>query len=385
MSSKREHLFQETQRLRLGDYIQCSTVNNRDLKYGFEYIVGVSNDGKFTAPKGNPTNVNLKPYKIVSNGAFVYNPSRLDLGSIAYRTDGLCIVSHLYVVFYLNEQGRKRIIPEYLFMYLRRKEFYREVSFRNFGSQRPEFNFYDISEILIPLPDISIQQKYVNVYNAMLANQLVYESGLEDLKLTCDAYIDKLRHELIQEPIGQYIEMSSRKNDDLIYSINDVRGISIEKRFITTKADMTGVSLKNYCVLLPEEFAYVTVTSRNGQKISLAHNGSEDTYLCSSSYVVFMVKNKEKLLPSYLSIFFNRTEFDRYSRFHSWGSARETFDWSDMCDVKIPIPDIKIQQYIVNIYTVYQLRREINEQLKAQIKDICPIMIKGSIEEATNA
>ena len=81
-------------------------------------------------------------------------------------------------------------------------------------------------------------------------------------------------------------------------------------------------------------------------------------------------------------MFFNRTEFDRYARFHSWGSARETFTWDDLIRVKIPIPDTKIQQSIVNIYNVYNKRKEINEKLKAQIKEICPILIKGSIEEA---
>ena len=79
---------------------------------------------------------------------------------------------------------------------------------------------------------------------------------------------------------------------------------------------------------------------------------------------------------------FERSEFNRYSRFNSWGSARETFDWEEMCDVRIPVPDIEIQQDIVNIFKVYNTRKDINEKLKAQIKDICPILIKGSIEEA---
>lgn len=79
---------------------------------------------------------------------------------------------------------------------------------------------------------------------------------------------------------------------------------------------------------------------------------------------------------------FERSEFNRYSRFNSWGSARETFDWEEMCDVRIPVPDIKIQQDIVNIFKAYNVRKDINEKLKAQIKDICPILIKGSIEEA---
>ena len=112
----------------------------------------MNNEGIFTSPKGNPEGVNLKPYKIVNNGAFVYNPSRLDLGSIAYRTEGMCIVSHLYIVFYLNETGKQKIDPTYLYMYFRRSEFYREVRFRNFGSQRPEFNFNDMSEIIMPSP-----------------------------------------------------------------------------------------------------------------------------------------------------------------------------------------------------------------------------------------
>lgn len=118
-------------------------------------------------------------------------------------------------------------------------------------------------------------------------------------------------------------------------------------------------------------------------KISLAFNNGEDTYICSSSYIVFRVKDKNQLLPAYLSMLLERGEFNRYARFHSWGSARETFDWDEMCDVQIPVPDITVQQYIVNIYIVYQLRKEVNEQLKAQIKDLCPILIKGSIEEAS--
>ena len=349
-------------------------------------VSGVNRDKEFFEPS-KQVGTDTSKYKVVPPNYFACNLMHVGrdvvLPVALNHTNHKKIVSPAYTVFKVIDN--EKLLRDYFFIMLKSSERDRYFWFHTDSSVRDGMSWEDFCNLEIELPPLPIQQKYVNVYNAMLANQRVYESGLEDLKLICDAYIDKLRHELIQEPIGQYIEMSSQKNDDLIYSVNDVRGISIEKRFITTKADMTGVSLKNYSVILPDEFAYVTVTSRNGEKLSLAHNGSEDTYLCSSSYVVFLVNNKEKLLPSYLSIFFNRTEFDRYSRFHSWGSARETFNWSDMCDVKIPVPDIKIQQYIVNIYTVYQLRREINEQLKAQIKDICPILRKGSIEEATNA
>lgn len=366
-------------KIRLGDYIIRSTQNNRDLKYGVELISGVTSQGVFAIPKGDPIDVNLKPYKIVNNGAFVYNPTRLDLGSIAYRTDGLCIVSHLYMVFYLTEEGKRIIDPTWLYIYFRRNEFLREVTFRNFGSQRPEFNFEDMSDIIIPLPDLPTQQKYVDVYNAMVANQQAYERDLEDLKLTCDAYIENLRRRIPCERIGRYITECNAKND-IGLTLDFVRGISTDKEFIDTKANMDGVSLSNYKIVSPNEIAFISDTSRRGDKISLAINSSKETYLVSSISTVFRT-NSDHLIPQYLFLFFLRSEFNRYSRFHSWGSARETFDWDAMCDVQIPIPDIEIQKSIAEMYTVYNKRKKINEQLKAQIKNICPILIRGSLED----
>ena len=111
-----------------------------------------------------------------------------------------------------------------------------------------------------------------------------------------------------------------------------------------------------------------------------AFNNTDEDIVVTSVNEVFST-NENKLLPEYLVMFFNRTEFDRYARYHSWGSARETFTWDDLIKVQIPIADIEVQKSIVDIYTVYKERKVINEKLKAQIKDICPILIKGSIEE----
>ena len=113
----------------------------------------------------------------------------------------------------------------------------------------------------------------------------------------------------------------------------------------------------------------------------MAFNSSETSYLVSSISTVFYVSDEKALLSEYLTLFFNRSEFDRYARFHSWGSAREIFAWADLCEVKIPIPKIEIQQAIVNIYTVLLERRAINEQLKQKIKDICPVLVRGVIGE----
>lgn len=364
-------------RIRLGDYIERSTVNNSDLRYGTDLITGVNNEGVFAKPKGDTQNVNLKPYKIVNNGAFVYNPTRFDLGSIAYRTEGLCIVSHLYMVFYLNEEGKKIIDPMYLYIYLRRKEFQREITFRNFGSQRPEFNFNDISDIEMPLPDISIQKKYVAVYESMVANQKSYEKGLDDLKIVCDAYIEELRRKNVCEEIRPYIAELNERNTEL--SVSNVRGVNSTSSFGETKADITGLDFHNYKLVRRGQFAY------NPSRINLGSIAllRDEDCIISPMYVVFEVTDKEKLLPEYLMMWYGRKEFQRSTLFYATGSVRDTFGFDVMQEVKIPIPDIEIQRDIAEIFEVYTMRKLINEKLKDQIKGICPVLIKGSIEEAS--
>lgn len=175
--------------------------------------------------------------------------------------------------------------------------------------------------------------------------------------------------------------IESNKRNTQLLSVDCVRGLATSKEIIPTKANMKDVSLDNYKTLEPGQIAYVSDTSRRADKISLGFNDTDDTYLVSSISTVFGTQ-EDRLLPKYLMLFLTRSEFDRYARFKSWGSARETFDFGEMCRVRIPVPDIKIQESIAEIYTVYRKRIEINEKLKAQIKDICPILIKGAIEEA---
>jgi len=155
--------------------------------------------------------------------------------------------------------------------------------------------------------------------------------------------------------LGELITLCDERNSIGEYSLADVKGISIKKEFIETKADMSGVSLIPYILVRPDSFAYVPVTSRNGEKITLAHNASGSTYIVSSSYIVFKISRPDLLLSDYLFMYFNRPEFDRYSRFNSWGSARETFSWDDFCDIEITLPDIEQQHKYVNVYRKYPL------------------------------
>ena len=366
-------------KIRLGDYIRRSTVNNRNLQYGDDLIVGVNNTGVFTTPKGSTNGVNLKPYKIVETGAFVYNPTRLDLGSIAYRTEGLCIVSHLYMVFYLTDEGKKIIDPQWLFIYFRRKEFQREVTFRNFGSQRPEFNFEDMSDIVILLPPIDIQQKYVAVYNAMLANQQSYERGLEALKLTCETLIDAYKHKAPKVSVGDILHEVDNRNID--NRITDVQGININKQFMPSVANTTGVDLSKYKVVQKGQFSFSGMQTGRDQCIRIALLHEDTPIIISPAYSVFEMK-REDILAEYVMMWFSRKEVDRLGWFMSDASIRTNLDMERFYEIQIPVPDLEVQKSIVEIYQVYNSRKKINEKLKTQIKDVCPILIKGSIEEA---
>ena len=176
--------------------------------------------------------------------------------------------------------------------------------------------------------------------------------------------------------LGKYIEQCDERNSDNSLGLDSVRGISIEKKMIYTKANMDGVSLRPYKLFKPEEFCFVPVTSRNGNKITISMNYENNTYLVSSAYEVFKIKDKGVLLPDYLFLLFSRPEFDRYARFHSWGSARESFSWNDMQRVQIPLPSIEEQQKVVNAWKALRETKEQNETIAAPVMQVCQSYIQ---------
>ena len=176
---------------------------------------------------------------------------------------------------------------------------------------------------------------------------------------------------LTKYKLGELIEQSDFRNSDKSLSVDDVRGISTGKEFIETKANMDGVSVLSYKIVDEDEFAYVADTSRRGEKIALAYNSNKGKIIVSSIYTVFFVTRKDLLLSDYLFMYFNRPEFDRYSRFNSWGSARETFSWDDMCDMDIELPPIEIQQKYVNVYNAMLKNQQSYERGLDDLKLTC--------------
>ena len=171
--------------------------------------------------------------------------------------------------------------------------------------------------------------------------------------------------------LGELIIQCDERNSNNVLTLDALKGISTSKEFIESKANMEGVSLTSYKIVAPREFAYVADTSRRGDKIALAFNAEKEKVLISSIYTVFRSKDENVLLPEYLYLLFNRSEFDRYSRFNSWGSARETFDWAELCRVEIPLPSIETQSALVAIYDGLQKTIAENEALIKEMESVC--------------
>jgi type I restriction enzyme S subunit len=362
---------------KLGELLSLSEDKNADKKYTVDDVKGISIQKFFIDTKADMNGVSLSPYLIVKPDYFAYvtitsrNSEKL---TIAHNdSNNTYIVSSSYVVFSVSKP--EILDSDYLYMYFNRPEFDRFSRFNSWGSAREAFSWEDMCDITIDLPPLSVQQKYVDVYKAMLANQRAYESGLEDLKLTCTAYIERLRKEMPLVRIGDYIEPRGEKNTDL--SIKLEQGINIDKQFINPQR--SNANLATRVVVRKGQFAYCT--QLNNENVAIAYRTGEDCVV-SPVYAVFEVTKKNDLLDEYLFIWLTRSEWGRFVYWASEGSAYEFLRYENLCETKIPIPDIKIQQAIVDIYTSYTTRRAINEKLKTQIKEICPILIKGSVEEA---
>ncbi len=362
---------------RIGDYIHL--VDNRNKDLAVTNLLGVSIQKKFITSIANISGTDMSVYRVIRKNQFAYSPVTSRNGeklTIALLKDvDEAILSPAYQVFEVIDENV--LIPEYLFIWFNRSEFDRYARFHSWGSARETFDWDTLCDIEIPIPDIDEQRKFVALYNGLLTNQKVYQNSLDDLQLICDTYIENLIKNEEPKTLGDYIEQSDERNNDLQVTL--LQGVSTNKELIETKANTNGLSFHNYKVVRTGEFVYVADTSRRGDKIALAMNSAEPC-IVSAIYTVFRVTKTSEMLPEYLYLWFARPEFDRYARFHSWGSARETFDWADMCSVKLPIPDIKVQEAIVTIYHTLETRKRINEQLKNTIKPLCPVLMRGVVE-----
>ena len=365
---------------KLGELIELVTETNSNNTFGVDFVRGVSNTKEIQATKANMTGRNLSKFLVVRKGGFVFNRrttrngERLGLG---YNdTEDIYIFTEDYVSF--KVKCMELLDPTFLYIFFKRNEFDRYVRYNSWGSATEFFNWDDMCETPITLPDIFIQRKYVAIYKGLQDNLAAYQSNLDDLKLTCDAYIDRLRHTIEPVRIGDYIEVVDKKNKegrDL-----QMLGMNKEKVFMPTVATTTNLNKAKYKVLRKGRFCFSGMQTGRDKCIRIALYNEDVDALISPAYTMFEL-NSKAILPEYFMMLFQRSEMDRLGAFLSDGSVRANLDWDVFCDIKLPFPNLEIQESIVKIFKVYNERKKIAEKLKQQLSDICPILIKGALEE----
>lgn len=362
---------------RLGDCIQVIDERNSDLSV--KRFLGININKNFIRSVANTSGIDFSKYKIVSRNRFACNIMHVGrderLPIALYRDDKNAIVSPAYVVFEVINPNE--LLPEYLMMIFQRSEFDRFTWFVSDSSVRGGLEWERFCDIEIPVPLIDEQRKFVALYNGLLNNQSAYERSLNDLQLICDTFMDSLTKTVQSQPIGDYIRQVDERNYNLQISL--LRGVTTGKKLIKSVTNTSNLEFSGYKIVRNRQFVYVPDTGRRSEKIGIALNDAEPC-IVSNIYIIFEPKDNNVLMPEFLLLWFKRAEFDRYARFHSWGSVREIFSWEEMCEVKVPIPDIEVQKSIVAIHHTLETRKRINEKLKSMIAPLCPILMRGVID-----
>lgn len=364
----------------LGSLIELSADTNADLLYGADAVRGMTITKQIIPTKADVSATDLSKFLVVFPEEFVYNPRThgKKIGFGYNDSSETFLISWNNIAFRVRPEKRTEVLPEYLFLHFNRSEWDREACYRSWGSSTEVFSWDALCEMEIYLPSINIQQKYVDIYNAMLANQRSYEQGLGNLKLAIDARLNQHKHTSSRVPLRKLLYDVDVRNTNKTKAA--VYGVTMAKEFIPSVANLDGVDIAKYKLVAPNQLACNFMHVGRDESLPIAINTTNEPIAVSPAYFVFSIKS-EACLPEYVVMWLSREESGRFCWYISDTSVRGGFSLDCFYDIEIPVPDIAAQQYIANIYAAYQLRKEINEQMKVQIRDICPILIKGSMEE----
>lgn len=365
-------------RYRIGDFVEVYNeacgINNLTINE----VSGVNRDKEFFEP-AKQVGDDTSKYKIVPPNYFACNlmhVGRDKLLPIALNhTKKIKYVSPAYTVFTLKDE--KKLLIEYFFMMLKSDERDRYFWFHTDSSVRDGMSWEDFCDLVFDLPSIDIQQKYVDVYISMQKNQQSYENGLEDLKLACISSIENLKKNTKKESILPYITERNEKN--ILVEYKDLIGVGNDG-FIVPRGSRDESTFYKCNIFYPRDFVYNPSVISKGAIVLNTH--FKEPKICTEEYIVFYVNDENKLVPEYLFLWLKREETGRYMDFMNIDSVRNRVYFRDLENIEIPIPNIDIQRSIADMFRAYNERKILNERLKTHIKYLCPILIRGSIEEA---
>lgn len=363
----------------LGDFIHL--VDNRNKDGSVERLLGINITKNFMPSVANVSGTDLSKYKVINKGQFAYSSMQVGRDEtvrvVLFTENAPAIISPAYLVFEVIDENI--MLPEFLMMWFQRPESDRYGWFISDSSVRASLDWTRFCEIGIPDLDINEQRKYVAMYNAILSNQRCYEESLSDLRLICDSFMNSLKDHTKKDPLKEHLQLvDNRNSQDEPF---ELLGINVKKEFMPSKANVASSNLSKYKIIKKGQFAYSSMQVGRDETVRVALFDDNTPVIISPAYQVFEVINPDLVLPEYLMMWFKRGEFNRYGWFLSDSSVRASLDWSRFCEIEIPIPSIDIQKSIAAIYHVLEARKAINEKLKASIKPLCPILMRGVVQQ----
>ncbi len=362
----------------LGDYIQL--VDNRNKDLAVTNLLGINITKNFMPSVANVSGTDLSKYKVIKKGQFAYSAMQVGrdetIRLALYTDDESAIISPAYLV--IETKDENELIPEYMMMWFQRPESDRFGWFISDSSVRASLEWERFCDIEIPIPNIDEQKKFVALYKGLLNNQKVYENSLEDLQLICDTYMDTLKDIENQQPLEALVTLVDNRNSG--DKVKNLLGINVNKVFMPSKAKVTESNLSKYKIIQKGQFAYSAMQVGRDETVRVVLYSLAEPAIISPAYSVFKVKDNDVVLPEFLMLWFYRPEFNRFGWFISDSSVRASLEWERFTDIKLPIPDIKMQEAIVTIYHTLEARKKINAQLKNSIKPLCPVLMRGVVE-----
>lgn len=167
--------------------------------------------------------------------------------------------------------------------------------------------------------------------------------------------------------LGELIENLNERNVHL--QVKTLLGVNLDKKFFPSIANIVGTDLSTYKIVRKGQFACKLMSVGRDGILPIGFLEDYDEAIVSGAYYAFKIKDESKLIPKYLMLCLSRPEFDRELWFSSGGDVRGGTNWDDLCDIAIPVPDIKEQLKIVQSYNDIErriaLKRKINDNLAA--------------------
>lgn len=357
----------------LGELIELTMNVNSNNVYGVESAKGMTITKEIIPTKANLSSSDLSKFLIVHPNEFVYNPrthgKKIGLGYNASNTP--FIISWNNTAFKVKDN--KRLDSYYLYILLSREEWDREATFRSWGSSTEVFSWTEFCLMEIPLPSIEVQREYVAAYCALQQLAEQNEALYAPLQDVCNAYLSKIAATYDKTEIGPLIEEFSEKNSN--NSIKVVKSVSVSKEFLDTNAKVNKNELNGYKIVPPMYISYVQ-TTKNEKCFASAINKFGYNIVVTSINRVITSVDSDVLDNEFLAMWFRTPEFSRWAIYNSWGSAREVFDFADLCLSRIPLPPIEVQRSIVALYNCAEEARAIAREAREQLKTLASAMVQ---------